>query len=73
MATTAKRPATFIDPERLYALRGFQAAAGIAPTRMREARLQGLTPTTLKVGKRVFIRGKDAIEYIEALARLSSK
>jgi hypothetical protein len=72
MATTAKRPATFIDPERLYALRGFQEAAGIAATRMREARLQGLTPTTLRVGKRVFIRGKDAIEYIEALAHLSA-
>ena len=70
MATSTKRPASYIDPDRLYALRGFQEAAGIAATRMREARLQGVVPATLKVGKRVFIRGRDAIEYVERLAAL---
>jgi hypothetical protein len=72
MAIVTKRPANYIDPGRLYALRGFQAASGIAATRMREARLQGITPTTLRVGKRIFIRGHDAIEYIERLSKLSS-
>jgi hypothetical protein len=70
MASTFKRPASYIDPDRLYALKGFQEAAGIAATRMREARLQGVVPTTLRVGKRVFIRGRDAIEYVERLAQL---
>ena len=70
MATAAKRPASYIDPDRLYALAGFQQCAGIASTRMREARLQGVVPVTLRVGKRVFIRGTDAIEYVEKLASL---
>jgi hypothetical protein len=38
---------------------------------MREARLQGVVPVTLRVGKRVFIRGADAIAYVEALASLT--
>lgn len=67
----AKRPTSFIDGQRLYTLKGFQEAAGIAPTRMREARLQGVVPVTLRVGKRVFIRGADAIAYVEALASLT--
>ena len=73
MATTAKRPTSYLDPDRLYTYRGFQECSGINPTRIREARLQGVTPTLLKVGKRIFIRGKDAIEYIEALANLSGR
>lgn len=73
MARTApprKRASSYVDPGRLYSLRGFQEASGIAATRMREARLQGLTPETIKVGKRVFVRGVDGIAYIEALATL---
>jgi hypothetical protein len=61
---------SFIDPDRLYTLTGFRVASGIAQTRMREARLQGVVPRQLKVGKRIFIRGADAIEYIERLAEL---
>lgn len=72
MATPAtKRQPSYIDPSRFYALRGFQIDAGVTPTRMREARLQGVTPVTLKIGKRVFIRGSDAIEYLERLAALT--
>lgn len=68
MATT-KRPRE-IAPERLYPLRAFQEAAGIAPTRMREARLQGLHLPTVDVGKRKFVRGIDGIAYIERLSQL---
>ena len=71
MATTSRRPTSYIDPDRLYSLRGFQEASGISATRMREARLQGVTPTTLRVGKRVFVRGVDGIDYIERLAGLA--
>lgn len=68
-----KRASSYVDPGRLYSLRGFQEASGIAATRMREARLQGLVCDTVIVGKRIFVRGTDGIAYIEALARLSSK
>jgi hypothetical protein len=61
---------SYIDPGRLYTLEGFKAASGISATRMREARLRGVAPTMLRVGRRVFIRGGDAITYIEALAGL---
>ena len=71
--TAAKRPPSYIDPHRFYALRGFQVDSGVTPTRMREARLQGVTPNTLKIGKRIFIRGADAIAYLEALASLNQK
>ena len=64
-----KRNTSYIDDERLYTLKGFQEASGISATRMREARLQGVVPQTLRVGKRVFIRRP--IAYIEALASLN--
>jgi hypothetical protein len=67
-AKTAER--SYLDPDRLYTLAGFRVASGIAQTRMREARLQGVIPRQLRVGKRIFIRGRDAIEYIERLAEL---
>ena len=67
MATAQKRE---IAPERLYPLRTFQEASGIAPTRMREARLQGLHLETLNVGKRKFVKGSVGISYIERLAQL---
>lgn len=56
---------TFIAPERLYTLRGFYEASGISQTRVREARLHGITLPMLSVGKRKFVRGSDAIAYIE--------
>jgi hypothetical protein len=59
---------TFIAPERLYTLRGFQEASGISQTRMREARRRDIELPTLSVGKRKFVRGTDAIAFIERLA-----
>jgi hypothetical protein len=59
---------TFIAPERLYTLRGFHDASGISETRIREAQRRGIGLPTLSVGRRKFVRGCDAIEYIERLA-----
>ena len=60
---------TFIAPERLYTLRGFYEASGISQTRMRERHaLRGIELPMLSVGKRKFVRGYDAIAYIEILA-----
>jgi len=60
-----------ISPERLYPLQSYQEASGIAPTRMREARMQGVHLTTIDVGRRKYVRGADGIAYIEQLAQLS--
>ena len=60
-----------IAPDHLYTRDGFVRASGIAKTRIREARLQGIEPNWLKVGKRYYIRGADGITFIEKLAALS--
>lgn len=67
MATTTRAP-SYIAPERLYSLKGFQAAAGVSSTRMREARRAGIVLPSLEVGRRKFVRGVDAIAFIERLA-----
>jgi len=70
MATGIRKPTSYIDPERLYTLSGYQQSSGIAKTRIREARLQGLVLKTVDVGKRKFVRGRDGIDFIEKLATL---
>jgi hypothetical protein len=65
--TQAKEP-SYIAPENLYTLRGFQVASGVSATRIREARRLGITLPSLLVGKRKFVRGIDAITFIERLA-----
>lgn len=69
MVVSTKTP-SFIAPERVYALKGFIATSGISSTRMREARQAGITLPTLDVGRRKFVRGTDAIAYLEKLAEL---
>ena len=71
MATVTTKAPSYLAPERLYSLKGFQAAAGVSSTRMREARKAGVTLPTLEVGRRKFVRGSDAIAYLERLARIS--
>ncbi len=67
---TPKRSPSFIDPDRLYSLRGFQEASGISSTRIREGRLQGVNPNWIEVGRRKFLRGVDAIDLVERLSAL---
>jgi hypothetical protein len=69
MPSRTNKP-SYIDPARLYSLRGFQADSGISATRISAARKQGIRLTTLEVGKRIFVRGSDAIHYIEQLAAM---
>jgi hypothetical protein len=64
----SKPSPTYIDPNVLDTWNGFQIASGISATRMRQARRDGIVLPRLEVGKRKFIRGRDAIEYIERLA-----
>jgi hypothetical protein len=67
MATRAREP-SFIDPHRLYSRRGFIAASGISETRIRAAKQRGVELPWLICGKRKFLRGADAIAFIERLA-----
>ena len=71
MASDSSKWLGFIAPERLYTLKGFQAGSGVSATRMREARKVGITLPTLEVGRRKFVRGSDAIDYIQRLSQLS--
>ena len=66
--TAKKKETSYIAPERLYSLLGFQAASGVSETRIRAARRRGIELPSLEVGKRKFIRGVDAITFIERLA-----
>jgi hypothetical protein len=66
--SNAKQDPSFLAPDRLYTLRGFQAAAGVSATRRREARLRGIALPTLAVGRRKFVRGADAIAFVLRLA-----
>ena len=68
MAKTKAQKASYLDPERLYALEGFYSVSGISQTRRYEAHKAGIELPTLIVGKRKFVRGVDAIAFIERLA-----
>ncbi len=59
---------SYIAPERLYSLKGFQQASGVTATRIHHAKRSGIDLPTLEVGRRKFVRGIDAIEFIEKLA-----
>lgn len=73
MASLAAGSPSYIDPDRLYAIRGFWAASGISPTRIREAKRCGIELPTLEVGKRKFVRGHLGIEFIVRLAELAER
>ena len=68
MSASTKRSPSFLAPDRLYSLRGFQEASGISATRMREGRLAGVHPNWILVGRRKFLRGVDAIDFVERLS-----
>jgi hypothetical protein len=67
MPGTTRTP-TAIFPEALYSRRGFITASGISETKLREARKWGIELRKIWCGKRCFIRGRDAIAFIESLA-----
>lgn len=70
MATAYARDTDFLSPEHLYPYDTWIRRSGIAKSRIREARQNGVSLPTLKVGKRLYVRGSDGIEFIEKLAAL---
>ena len=72
MASGNSKEPICIDPDSVYSLKGFHGF-GVSATRMREARKAGISPKFLEVGRRKFLRGSDAITYLEQLAQLTPK
>lgn len=70
MPSLRRAEPSYVDPARLYSIRGFWAASGVSPTRVREAKRSGIDLPTIEVGRRKFVRGVDAIQFIERLAAL---
>jgi hypothetical protein len=70
MSSLAFREPSFIDPARLYSIRGFHAASGISETRVRMAKRCGIELPSIEVGKRKFVTGQAAIDYIKRLAEI---
>ncbi len=70
MAKKRKSPAGVIQPECLYSRRAFLEATGISANRLRDARRRGVEPPWLTVGKRKFLFGSAAIQYIVSLSEL---
>ena len=60
-----------LRPGFLYTLRGFKDASGIGHSLIRRARNAGIALPTLTVGRRKFIEGKDAIQFLKSVAKLS--
>lgn len=59
----------YLEPSRLYTLEGFMEAAGISRTdRYQAKREHKIELSTLEIGVRKWVRGKDGIEFMEKLA-----
>lgn len=72
-ATAYAEETTHINPSCLYTYNGFIKASGIAKSRIREARLQGLKLETFPVGRRQFVQGAKGIDFIIKLAELGNQ
>jgi hypothetical protein len=69
MASISTKRPICLDPDCVYPIRGLHAF-GISATRMREGKKAGVTCRMIEVGRRKFVRGSDAILYLEKLSRL---
>jgi hypothetical protein len=63
----ASNPTT-IDPDLLYSLPAFIEAVGISHGKLRDYAKQGFELPTFAVGRRKYIKGATAIEYLERLS-----
>jgi hypothetical protein len=69
----AKQKAMFngvIQPECLYSREAFFEATGISPKRIRAAAQRGVEAPWLTVGKRKYIFGSAAIQFVVSLSEL---
>lgn len=67
-AERTKPKAVAINPAEMYSLPGFYLASGLGRRSIRKAEQRGVELKTLRVGRRKYVRGSDAIRFIEEAA-----
>ena len=68
LKTVANHSVSPIYPDVLYPYRAFQIAAGIGPTKIREARLAGIELAVIQVGRRKYAEGHAIQAFLKAIA-----
>jgi hypothetical protein len=64
---------SFISPHYVYPIAGFCSVSGIKYDRIQRAKKDGIPFPGFKIGKRLFIKGSSALEYLDRLAAHSAK
>lgn len=66
---------SFLAPERLYSLSGFIRSSGISYRRISDAKKMGIdfSSFSFKVGRRRYVHGTDAIEFVRSLAEQTDR
>ena len=59
---------TYLDPDRLYSLSYFVKASGLSTTRLKKAKAKGIEPRVISCGRRKFVFGADAIDFVRRLS-----
>ena len=59
---------TYIDADRLYTIQSFIESSAVTHTRIRTAEKAGLPFPGFRIGRRRYIDGRAAIEYLHALS-----
>jgi hypothetical protein len=64
-----RRNATLIDPAKFYTRKHFLEVAGLTTNQLYKARDLGVVLTTTDIGTRMYLEGKDGIEFIKAYSK----
>jgi hypothetical protein len=67
------RDSSFIDPRVTYTKTGFIRSAGLPNSTIRDATREGVPLPIFKIGRRVYVRGVDAIAYLDRLGELTAR
>jgi hypothetical protein len=74
MAVATSRAPSVILPDALYTRRGFMVVSGLCEAKLREAKQKyRLEPKRFWVGKRCYIKGSDAILFLEELSHAETQ
>lgn len=57
-----------LRPEDVLPWQSFKRLTGLGDRTIREAKARGIEPAFLRVGRCKYVRGRDAIAYLETLA-----
>ncbi|TWT48398.1 hypothetical protein Pla111_01640 [Botrimarina hoheduenensis] len=68
--TKRRSEPSMVDPQALYSLPEFKRVTRLGPSFFRRAKAAGVELPMLRAGRCKFIRGRDAIEFIERAAAI---